>query len=123
MAACRERRRLRESAGLDGKDDGAEGEQVGRCCSRAAHAEGVCPAAAHGYAVRSAARPCWAFRAGARCSPVLYCRASATSSNMRQAPGHTTGSALAAHRQAACYCVRMMRLNRVRGQPQATSCA
>ena len=54
MVGCRDRRRLREMAGLDGKDDDVEGEQVGRCCSRAAPAEDVCPAAANGYAVRSA---------------------------------------------------------------------
>ena len=54
MVGCRERRGLRERMGLDGRDDGAEGEQVGRCCSRAARAEDVCPAAAYGYAVRSA---------------------------------------------------------------------
>lgn len=57
MGGCRERRRLREVAGLDGKGDDGEDAQVGRCSSRAASAEDVCPAAADGYAVRSARAP------------------------------------------------------------------
>lgn len=54
MIGCRERRRLRELAGLEGRDSDVEDEQVGRCRSRAANVEDMCPAAAHGYAIRSA---------------------------------------------------------------------
>ena len=54
LLGCRERRRLREMAGLDEGDTDGEDAQVGRCSSRAANAEDVCPAAADGYAVRSA---------------------------------------------------------------------
>ena len=59
MVGCRERRGLRERVGLDGKDNVVEDEQVGRCCSRAAHAGDVCPAATQGYAVRSARPSYW----------------------------------------------------------------
>ena len=56
IIGCRERRRLREMAGLEGKDSDEEDEQVGRCRNRAANADDMCPAAAHGYAISSA--PC-----------------------------------------------------------------
>lgn len=71
MVACRERRRLHEMMGLEGKDDCMEDKQVGRCSSRALDAEDVCPAASHGYAVRSARHPRRAVQKGARCLPAL----------------------------------------------------